>query len=123
MRAAQLRRAACALLLVVSLAAPAHAKSSRTFRQPFDKVWPSLLRFLRVDEKLEITEKDTEAGYVLFKLNEEKRTFTGAAQLVKGDDQTTRVTITITDRPAYMEEGLLDRFEQKLREEYGDAGR
>ncbi len=116
-------RAFVAAGLLLCLAAPAHAKSTRTFTYAFDKVWPSLLRFLRVDEKLKITEKDVEAGYVLFELAEEKRTFTGAAELVKGEDDrghpTTRVTITITGRPSYMEEGLLDRFEQKLHDEYG----
>jgi hypothetical protein len=119
-------RAVAALLVIVGLlaAVPAGAKSNRTFTQPFDKVWPSLLRFLRVDEKLKIVEKDVEAGYVLFELSEEKRTFSGAVELVKGEDDrgrpTTRVTIKITDRPAYMEEGLLDRLEQKLHDEHGE---
>ena len=113
-------------ILTLLLAAPAGAKSERVFSYRAEDVWPTLLRFLRVDEGLKIVEKDADAGYVLFELTENKRTFSGAAETVRAKDErgrpATRVQIRITDRPSYMEVGMLDRLEQKLRAELADPG-
>src|SRR5262245_63266580 len=106
---------AVALLL---LAAPAAAKTSRELPYAYEPVWSALVRFLRVDEKLKVTEKDADTGYVLFELSEGKRTFTGAAELSKNGSGV-RLVVRINDRPAYMELGLIDRFEVKLHEELG----
>jgi len=112
------------LALVVLAAAPAAAKSSRDLGHPMDRVWPALVRFLRVDEKLKIVEKDESVHYVLFELVDGKKTFRGAAELqATTDDEgrvATRVWVKIGDRPAYMEMGMLDRFELKVREELGE---
>lgn len=112
------------LLVVAALlvAAPATAKSSRDLPYAYEPVWSSLVRFLRVDEKLKLVEKDGDNGYVLFELVDGKRTFSGAAELAKGPDggRPVKLTIRINDRPSYMEVGLLDRFEVKLREELGE---
>jgi hypothetical protein len=82
------------------------------------------VRFLRVDEKLKVTEKDDGAGYVLFELVEGKRTFPGAAELTRVTDSAgraaIRATVRLEDRPSYMELGILERFAQKLREELGE---
>jgi hypothetical protein len=111
-------------VLLCALASPAWAKSTRVMAHAYDRVWPASLRFLRVDEHLKITEKDSDAGYVLFELVDGKKTFQGALELVRTKDSkerdVTRVVMTLSDRPAYMEEGFLDRLEQKLRGELGD---
>ncbi len=109
-----------AALLILGAAGPAFARSDRDFPFGFSQVWPALVRFLRVDEHLKVIEKDESAGYVLFELTEEKRTFSGAAEMTHGADGTTKVIIRIQDRPSYMEEGLLDRLGNKLHEELGD---
>jgi hypothetical protein len=124
-RSAVAALAALAALAVVSLpAAPAAARSTRELSYPRDKLWPTAVRFLRVDEKLKIVEKDEDAGYLLFELIDGKRTFQGALELVATTDDrkrpATRLIMRLTDRPAYMEEGLLDRFEQKVRDELGE---
>jgi hypothetical protein len=115
------KRAALFLLLV---ALPAQAKTSRELSYGYDRIWPALVRFLRVDERLKLTEKDADAGYVLFELAEGKRTFPGAAELSKITDElgrpAVRLSVKITDRPAYMEAGILDRFAEKIHEELGD---
>jgi hypothetical protein len=112
---------ACLLLLV---AAPAHAKSSREVSHAVDRVWPALVRFLRIDEKLKIVEKDATVHYVLFELVDGKKTFRGSAELQSTTDlegrTATKVWVKIVDRPSYMESGMLDRFEMKLREELGE---
>jgi hypothetical protein len=101
----------------------ASAKSAREVSYGYDQVWPALVRFLRVDENLKLTEKDPAAGYILFELADGKRTFAGAAELARTSDATgraaTRIVVRIADRPAYMESGILDRFADKLREELG----
>ena len=106
--------AVLALLLCASIAS---AKTQRELAYPYAEVWPAMLRFLRVDEKLTIVEKDADAGYILFELQDGKKTFRGSAEVAKAGD-TTRVIITIKDRPSYMEDGLLERFERKLKEEH-----
>ena len=115
-----------ALVVVLSLllAAPAWAKSSRDYGYPPDQVWPALVRFLRIDEKMKIVEKDTEVHYILFELVDGKKTFRGSAELRESKDAdgrpVSRVWMKLVDRPAYMEEGMLERLEQKLRDELGD---
>ncbi len=107
-------RLACAVLLIASVAA---AKSQREVPFPMAEVWPAMLRFLRVDEKLTIVEKDADAGYVLFDVQDGKKTYRGSVEIAKAGDAT-RVIVTIKDRPSYTEEGLLDRFEAKLKGEH-----
>jgi hypothetical protein len=83
-------------------------------------VWSALVRFLRVDEGLKVVEKDSETGYILFELTEGKRAFRGAAEVMRAEAGSTRVVVRISDRPAYMELGILERFGDKLREELGE---
>jgi hypothetical protein len=110
---------ALAAALVLAVALPAAARSAREYPYPYDPVWAALVRFLRVDEGLKLVEKDPANGYVLFELTEAKRTFSGAAELVRLEAGT-RVVVRIADRPSYMEQGLLDRLGDKLREELGE---
>lgn len=59
---------------------------------------------------------------MLFDLTEEKHTFRGALELVSvgdGGKDGVRLVLRIQDRPAYMEEAMLERLEQKLRRELG----
>ena len=106
--------------LVLLGAAPALAKTSREVDYRYDQVFPALVRFLRVDEKLKIVEKDDKSGYVVFELVDGKKTFSGAAEVAKMDGGGSRVTVRLGDRPAYMELGILDRFADKLRDELGE---
>jgi hypothetical protein len=80
------------------------------------------VRFIRVDERLKIVEKDADAGYVLFELHEEKKTFRGSleiATILEDGRSYTRFVVTVEDRPAYLEVGMLQRLEHKLRVELG----
>jgi len=113
-----------ALALALCIAAPAQAKTARELSYSYDRVWPALVRFLRVDEKLKITEKSEDSGYVLFELAEGKRTFPGAAELSKlvepSGRPAVRISIKIEDRPSYVELGILERLSEKLRDELGE---
>ncbi|MBI4508189.1 MAG: hypothetical protein HY698_01050 [Deltaproteobacteria bacterium] len=99
----------------------------RESEHPYDQVWPAALRFLRLDERCKIVERDGEAGYILFELTDRKKVFTGAMELVRVKDDKgrafTKLIVNIPDRPVYSEEGLLSRLEQKLRDEIGPPPR
>jgi hypothetical protein len=110
---------AVSLVVVLAAATRADAKTARDFPYAYDPVWSTVVRFLRVDEGLRVIEKDAASGYVLFELTEGKRTFSGAAELIKVATGT-RVVLRLAERPAYMELGLLDRLGEKLREELGE---
>lgn len=113
--------------LVAALAAlwpqPAAAKSQKKLRYTYEQVWSAAVRFLRVDEGFEIVEKDAEAGYVLFAVAEDGKRFRGSLEIVRihedQDRPALRLLVGIEDRPSYMEQGILDRFELKLRTELG----
>ncbi|MBV8762438.1 MAG: hypothetical protein JO257_34460 [Deltaproteobacteria bacterium] len=114
-----MRRVLLALLLATGVA---QARSEKTLAYPRPDAWAAAVRFIRVDAKLKITEKDADAGYVIFELREEKRTFRGSLELVdtvKDGRHLVRFVLTIEDRPEYVEIELLNKLEQKLRAELG----
>jgi len=114
--------AATVLALVIAAPGVAAARSEREVDYQVAKVWPTAVRFLRVDEGLKIVEKDADSGYVMFELTEEGKTFNGALELVVADDDAgprVRLVMQIEDRPSYVEAAMLERLEAKLRADLG----
>jgi hypothetical protein len=114
------------VVAVLVLGAPglAAARSEKTIDYQAAKVWPTAVRFLRVDEGVRIIEKDADAGYVMFELDDEGKVFTGALELVVADDEQgprVRMVIRIEDRPSYVEVAMLERLERKVRADLGSA--
>ncbi len=113
------------LLLTTSVFAPgvAESKSAQKVSHSYERVWPTAVRFLRVDEGLKILEKDADSGYVLFELAEEGKVFTGSVEVIRRKDDEKRdaveLIIRIRDRPSYMEHAILDRMLQKIQDELG----
>jgi hypothetical protein len=122
-----MRRSAIALAAIVLAAGAgdAAAKAQRTAAYRMNQVWPTAVRFLRVDEGLEIVEKDPDAGYVIFVVKDKTRSFNGALELIATTEpdgrQVVRLVLSIDGRPEYTEAGLLDRMLEKLAREHGDA--
>jgi hypothetical protein len=115
-----MRLVLAALLLTASLA---WARSEKTLAYQRDDAWPAAVRFLRVDERLKITEKDADAGYVLFELKEEGKTYRGSLEVmtVTVDGRTqVKFVMQIEDRPSWLEIAMLQRLERKLRAELGE---
>jgi hypothetical protein len=108
--------------LLAALAATADARSEKTFAYTRESVWPAAVRFLVVDEHAKLTDKDADAGYLLFELREDGKTFRGALELgtvvVDGRTQV-RFILQIADRPSWVEIAMLRRLERKLRAELG----
>jgi hypothetical protein len=121
----RLRSLSLGIVLVAGLgglAAPAWARSEKTLAYQRTDVWPAAVRFLVVDERLRITEKDAEAGYVLFELRDEGKLFRGSLEVmtVVRDGRTlVRFVLQIADRPSWLEIAMLTRLETKLRAELG----
>jgi hypothetical protein len=117
-----MRRLLGSLVLVTALAATAGARSDKTLAYTRETVWPTAVRFLVVDEKVKITDKDGDAGYVLFELTDEGKTYRGSLEVmtvVKDKRTSVRFVLQIQDRPEWMEVAMLNRLERKLRSELG----
>jgi hypothetical protein len=123
-----LRARQVALVALVALASvagaggEAAARSEKTLAYPRDQAWPAAVRFLAVDERLKLVEKDEGAGYVLFELRDEGKLFRGSLEVVviAAPGRTlVRFVLTIEDRPSWLEAVMLGRLERKLRAELG----
>jgi hypothetical protein len=118
------RRIALAAVVLSLLPTNAFAKAEKQFSYGFDRVWPSALRLLRVDEKATIVEKDEDAGYILFSVQEKDKELRGSMELVKTKDSedrdATKVLVSIPGRPDYVGDVILDHLRQKLHDELGD---
>ena len=115
-------RRALVLALLLTAAAPAWAKSEKVEPWTAADVFPTAVRFLRIDAGVKIVEKDAEAGYVLFDLSEEGHTFRGALELAKAEldgREAVRLVLRIDDRPDYEEQMMLDKLDAKIRGELG----
>lgn len=103
-------------------ASPAWARSEKTLAYPRDQAWPTAVRFLAVDERVKITEKDPDAGYVTFELRDEHRVFRGSLEVVtvtRDGRSQVKFVLQIADRPSWLELAMLARLEDKLRAELG----
>jgi len=117
-----LAKLAVAIAAIAGLTAPASARSEKTLAYPRDQVWATAVRFLVVDEHVKVTEKDAEAGFVLFDLRDDGKTFRGSLEVmtVVRDGRTmVRFVLQIEDRPSWLEIAMLARLEAKLHAELG----
>lgn len=109
-------------LVLLASAGDANARSEKTLAYQREQAWPAAVRFLRVDARLTVIEKDAEAGYVLFEYKEDKKTFRGSLEVidvVKDGRKLVRFVIQIEDRPTWVEVEMLTKLERKLRAELG----
>jgi hypothetical protein len=90
---------------------------------PITNVWPSAVRFLRVDRSFPVREKDEPAGYVLFDYTDGPKPCKASLELIRATDregrEATRIAISIPDLPRRYEQMLLDKFVAKLRDDHG----
>ena len=120
------RRAVWIALLFVGLLLtppPAEARSVGTVPYPIADVWPSAVRFLRIDRNCVIREKDEAAGYILFDYPEGQKLHKGSLELIRTGDadgrDITRVAASLPDLPHYIEQLLIDKLSTRLREDHG----
>ena len=114
--------AAAAALLCLVLSS-GHATASVESQSGYTKsqTYNGALRYLRVDLGYEVTEKDPESAYLLFRFfsDGKKTPTTGSIEIVAQRDSV-RVQLRVPDLPRYQEELLSEGLLQKLRDEYGE---
>jgi hypothetical protein len=125
------RRARAALLLLLALGAPAalaigandaRASVAITSRYTFEQTFGTAIRLIRVDLGLKITEKDTDAGYVLFEYTSPesgKSVHNGSVEVVRGKESV-HVAVQLPAMPRYHEQMILDALVKKLAAEHGE---
>ena len=102
----------------------ASARSSSDVGWAVAQVFPVALRFVRVDRGCKVTDKDPDAAYISFECEGEpgKPARHGALELYLPDSgRGTRVQLSLSDEPRYVELRFLELFERKLKEEKGAA--
>jgi len=118
-----MRRVLLCLLLAVVAPTSAGARSEgRTLGYQRDHVWSTAVRFLVVDEKAKVVDKDSDAGYVLFELKEDGKSYRGSLEIITvmvNNQQNIKFSINIVDRPLWREAGMVERLERKIRNELG----
>ncbi len=117
-----IRSCLLALVLVTAAAGGALARSEKTLAYPRDQAWAAAVRFLVVDEHVKVTDKDTEAGYVVFELKDDGKTWRGSMEVVTVEEdgrKSVLFVVQITDRPSWVELQMLTRLERKLQVELG----
>jgi hypothetical protein len=95
--------------------AEAHAGYSKT------QTYSGALRYLRVDLGYEITEKDADAAYVLFRFvpSGKRDPTNGSVEIVEAGEDV-KVLVQLAQLPAYYETVLRDGLMRKLHDEYGE---
>jgi len=104
---------------------------SRVVPWPLPTVWPTAVRYLRVDRGYAIVDKDPEAGFILFEFpiespscgSCEDRKGSGSIELFATTDASGRpsshIEVTTEGGVVYLPHAILDGLQAKLRDERG----
>ena len=89
------------------------------------QTYSGALRYLRVDLGYEVTERDPDAAYLIFRYQlpgQNKATATGTVEIVDADGHV-KLFVQIPSMPEYHERVLRDGLVRKLHDEYGEPPR
>ena len=112
---------ALVLLLVLFVAQRATARVGADSEYSKQQTYSGALRYLRVDLGFEVTERDPDAAYLIFRYQlpgQNKATATGTVEIVDADGHV-KLFVQIPTMPEYNERVLRDGLVRKLHEEYG----
>ncbi|HMR78308.1 MAG TPA: hypothetical protein PKD61_24545 [Polyangiaceae bacterium] len=108
-------------LCAIHASARVDADSDYTKAQTYN----GALRYLRVDLGYEVTEKDPDAAYILFKYQKagnRKQESHGSLEVIEAKKRV-RVFVQLPEMPGYHETMLRDGLLKKLRADYGEPPR
>lgn len=105
--------------LASSATADARVEDSSAYSK--DQTFSGALRYLRVDLGYEITERDAEAAYLLFRYvpSGQKEPTHGSIEIIEADGRV-KVYVQLPKMPEYHERVLSTGLMKKLRAEYGE---
>lgn len=111
-------------LIYLSTPSTAQARTSVDLPYPVEQIWSSAVRFLRVDRRFPVLEKDKDAGYILFDYIEEAtKVHKASLELVAFTETSgrsaTRVVLSIPDKPRHVESLLLEKLGAKAKDDLG----
>lgn len=109
-------------LWVALASAPAMASAAYDSPYTMTQTFGTALRFLRVDRGFKVTERDVDAGYLLFEYTSPesgKRMSSGSIELVDTRNGV-HVTVKLPSMPQYHEQVFLDGLVKKLQSEHGE---
>ena len=112
-----------AVCLVAASTANARADTDCYYSLP--QVFGAALRYLRVDLGYEVTEKDADSAYLLFRYRvpgDPKREVPASIEMVKVDRRV-RIFVKVPQMPQLHEQLLRDGLLKKMSLEYGDPPR
>jgi hypothetical protein len=120
-----MRRGATAALLslatTLSVASPAHARAEARSRYTKEQTYHGALRYLRVDLDCEVTERDENAAYLIFRYQlPGRKTFTNGTIEIVETPKAVRVFVQLPKLPQYHEQVLKDGLMKKLGDDYGE---
>jgi hypothetical protein len=103
---------------------PLLIENRRTLSYPLDQVWPTAIRYLKIDRGFEIVDRDRDAGYLLFEFPlEEKRIGSGSVEMFEAVDASGRPSVSISVNtgagPVHLPNSILDGIAAKVRAERG----
>lgn len=103
---------------------PAYLDQKRLLSYPLEQVWPSAVRYLRIDRGYKITERDPDAGFILFSFPVgAETTGSGSVEMLKTTDVAGRPSVEIRIAtqagPSHLPHTLLEGIAAKVRAERG----
>ena len=109
----------CCAWLMLSQRATARVGGESEYTKA--QTYSAALRYLRVDLGYEVTERDPDAAYLIFRYllpGQSKATATGTVEIVATDGHV-KLFVQIASMPEYHERVLRDGLVRKLHDEYG----
>jgi hypothetical protein len=99
-------------------------ENRRVLSYPMDQVWPTAIRYLRIDRGFKIVDRDPDAGYMLFEFTlEDHRLGSGSVEMFATQDAAGRPSVSVTVNtgagPVHLPNSILDGIAAKVRAERG----
>jgi hypothetical protein len=99
-------------------------ENRRVLSYPLDQVWPTAIRYLRIDRGFKVTDRDEQAGYMLFEFPVDGgRTGSGSVEMFATEDASGRPSVSISVNtgagPVHLPNAILDGIAAKVRAERG----
>lgn len=115
------RLAPTAALGALLSAGSAFGRVEATVEYTKPQTYSCALRYLRVDLEYEVTERDPDAAYLIFRYRppSSKETVSGTIEVIEADTKV-RLFVRLPEMPSYHEEVLKNGLLRKLRDEYGE---
>lgn len=104
-------------------AASTRLSQSRVLPYPIEQVWPTAIRYLRVDRDYAIVDRDSDAGFILFDFAVGERSGRGSVEIFATEDASGRpsaqIKVSTDSGPVHLPHAILDGLSDKLRAERG----